>query len=921
MGRGAFFLFFFLLCCCWRLFRAPALRVALRQRRELTAALDATSWRCVFCSAGCIFAYGQTGSGKTHSLLNAGSAGDSSQAGIVPRLVANLYVAIASDPGGVYTVECAMFQVYNEQVDDLLGEGHRQGKGLNLAVHNGGEVAGLSWHKCASPDALLKLFARGRNNIVYAETKMNKASSRSHAVMQLKVMRRPRTAGGAQQAGGAQKFQATLGKLSVVDLAGSERVKKSGVTGKGLKEAANINGSLLALGNVIQALASKKKHIPYRDSKLTRILQDSVGGNSKTTLLICLSPAMDSTSETISTLEFGSRAMSVELTATVNECQVVVDAEQLAADLAADGINAAMMAKQRELLDMQKSFADKERTRQKEMAALRVKADAEAKDRDKASSERESLISKWQAKAKEATAAAARKEKQMAVKLEAAEARVKEAAEGADAKKQLEGANKQLEGANKQLSTLRGVVEKLEAAAKEVEARRRAEVASAIQAATKAGGEEAASLAARLADAEGRLTEMADARDRAQASLQEARADAEGARADANASRKEVARLQSALEEAEEAAEARLAAQELSTRAVAAAAVAAAREEAEAAAEKTAAETLCALVAAKEAAAAELEVVEGRAEATAKSLWAKVEAAAAAGKAEAERLSAQMAADAVAAEEALKAAVAKAEAEGAAMVADREAQIVTLEARLEHAEAAHARAVAKMRDEADRREVALRADFEASTEVADRAARSAARLHSEEIAMTRAAAHSDLSAAESRAKASVRRMSAAFAAARALLGEERSEAVAAREALQRRFDARESRADDLRTIAEKERQVKHEQVRTRRALQEVAQLKMQLHNNAQVDAIFANGVTNKAQSRSAGSLRTTLQVRRQAATDAAMAQWGPEAAYANAPSAPRSRPSSAFVNTGRAAAGGRPASAHPLRDRLPYLQR
>merc|ERR1719218_319561 len=97
-------------------------------------------------------------------------------------------------------------------------------------------------------------------------------------------------------------MKATFGKLTVVDLAGSERIKKSGVTGAQLKEATNINSSLLAFGNVVQALAEKKKFIPYRDSKLTRILEDSVGGNCKTSLLVCCSPSAESSDETVSTL-------------------------------------------------------------------------------------------------------------------------------------------------------------------------------------------------------------------------------------------------------------------------------------------------------------------------------------------------------------------------------------------------------------------------------------------------------------------------------------------------------------------------------------------------------------------------------------------------------------------------------------------
>lgn len=117
---------------------------------------------------------------------------------------------------------------------------------------------------------------------MYAETKMNKVSSRSHAVIQVKIQRRDRA---AVITGNALAMKTTVGKLTVVDLAGSERVKRSGVTGKELQQAININQSLLCFGNVVAALVEKKKFVPYRDSKLTRLLEDSIGGNCKTNLL------------------------------------------------------------------------------------------------------------------------------------------------------------------------------------------------------------------------------------------------------------------------------------------------------------------------------------------------------------------------------------------------------------------------------------------------------------------------------------------------------------------------------------------------------------------------------------------------------------------------------------------------------------
>jgi hypothetical protein len=239
---------------------------------------------------GAILAYGQTGAGKTHSLLN-NAGGKPAEAGLLPRTVAALFVYVGADAGHVYTVDAAAFQIYNEQVrhsppvresvrgvrervrscdapcatlrrrsdvkgcewmqvDDLLCEDRNQN--CNLPVKAGGDVQNLTWVPCKSADELLRLFQKARNNVIYAETKMNKASSRSHSVFQIKVSKRSRVTDAATGAKGAVKMQATFGKLTVVDLAGSERVKKSGVTGVGLKEAANINTSLLAFGNVVQ---------------------------------------------------------------------------------------------------------------------------------------------------------------------------------------------------------------------------------------------------------------------------------------------------------------------------------------------------------------------------------------------------------------------------------------------------------------------------------------------------------------------------------------------------------------------------------------------------------------------------------------------------------------------------------------------
>ncbi|KAH8060052.1 hypothetical protein JL722_5009 [Aureococcus anophagefferens] len=317
---------------------------------------------------GCVFAYGQTGSGKTYSLLHGGSAAQSFQdSGLLPRLAATLYVKAARDVSHDYTVEAGCFQVYNEQVSDLLHPEHRSGKGANLSVSKDrsghGQVDQLT-------------FASARKNVVYAETKMNKASSRSHACFQLRVSRRPKQAGA----------RGTVSLCSVVDLAGSERVKRSGVAGKELKEAININGSLLALGNVVAALAAKKKHVPYRDSKLTRVLEGSVGGNCKTTLLCCCSPSADSTSETLAALAFAARAMRCECKAVVNEadvgdmpdCGALVKAAEHAQKATGDDLDAA----RKEIDDIMRELREAKETLATRAAVSEDEVNAERARRD-----------------------------------------------------------------------------------------------------------------------------------------------------------------------------------------------------------------------------------------------------------------------------------------------------------------------------------------------------------------------------------------------------------------------------------------------------------------------------------------------------------------------------------------------------------
>ena len=345
---------------------------------------------------GCVFAYGQTGSGKTFSLLNAGNSTDGHrEAGLLPRLVATLFVRARMDGTHAYKVEASSFQIYNEQVDDLLHPQCKEGGGTNLGITRSatekvGVVENLTWVGCRSANELMDLFAKARKMLIYSETKMNKASSRSHACFQIRVSRRPRTE--------AESVKGTAAILSVVDLAGSERVKRSGAQGAQFKEAVNINGSLLALGNVVAAMASRKKHVPYRDSKLTRLLEGRVGGNCRTTLIVCASPSADSVSETVSALTFAARAMRVETSAIINQTDDVFDADGLAVvpvsqdaekleaekKKAAKDAAEALVLRQKAEADLDKERKDKELSlskakKEKELALLKSEQEAEAR--------------------------------------------------------------------------------------------------------------------------------------------------------------------------------------------------------------------------------------------------------------------------------------------------------------------------------------------------------------------------------------------------------------------------------------------------------------------------------------------------------------------------------------------------------------
>uniref|UniRef100_H3CRA6 Kinesin-like protein n=1 Tax=Tetraodon nigroviridis TaxID=99883 RepID=H3CRA6_TETNG len=254
---------------------------------------------------GTIFAYGQTSSGKTHTME--GNLHDTDSMGIIPRIVQDIFNYIYSmDENLEFHIKVSYFEIYLDKIRDLLDVSK-----TNLSVHEDKNrvpyVKGCTERFVCSPEEVMDTIDEGKSNRHVAVTNMNEHSSRSHSIFLINVKQE-----------NTQTEQKLSGKLYLVDLAGSEKVSKTGAEGAVLDEAKNINKSLSSLGNVISALAEGTAYIPYRDSKMTRILQDSLGGNCRTTIVICCSPSSYNEAETKSTLMFGQRAKTIKNTVTVN---------------------------------------------------------------------------------------------------------------------------------------------------------------------------------------------------------------------------------------------------------------------------------------------------------------------------------------------------------------------------------------------------------------------------------------------------------------------------------------------------------------------------------------------------------------------------------------------------------------------------
>lgn len=227
--------------------------------------------------------------------------------GVIPRAVTQIWAQAEKlkEKGWVYTMQGSFLEIYNESINDLLAPAKKQSQKYDIKhdpIKKTTHVLGLEYVELESPDQVIELLSRAMKNRKIAGTQCNDRSSRSHSVFTLRIT-------GSNSITG----ESSDGSLNLVDLAGSERLSQSKSTGERLKETQAINKSLSSLGDVIAALSTKEAHVPYRNSKLTYLLQYSLGGNSKTLMFVNISPKLSSLQETVCSLRFATK---------VNNCQI-----------------------------------------------------------------------------------------------------------------------------------------------------------------------------------------------------------------------------------------------------------------------------------------------------------------------------------------------------------------------------------------------------------------------------------------------------------------------------------------------------------------------------------------------------------------------------------------------------------------------
>uniref|UniRef100_A0A8C0AWF0 Kinesin-like protein n=1 Tax=Buteo japonicus TaxID=224669 RepID=A0A8C0AWF0_9AVES len=267
-----------------------------------------------------VFAYGQTGTGKTFTMEGERSPNEEYTweedplAGIIPRTLHQIFEKL-SENGTEFSVKVSLLEIYNEELFDLLNPTPDVGEKLQMfddpRNKRGVIIKGLEEITVHNKNEVYQILERGAAKRTTAATYMNAYSSRSHSVFSITIHMKETTVDGEELV--------KIGKLNLVDLAGSENIGRSGAVDRRAREAGNINQSLLTLGRVITALVERAPHIPYRESKLTRILQDSLGGRTKTSIIATVSPASINLEETLSTLEYAHRAKNIMNKPEVNQ--------------------------------------------------------------------------------------------------------------------------------------------------------------------------------------------------------------------------------------------------------------------------------------------------------------------------------------------------------------------------------------------------------------------------------------------------------------------------------------------------------------------------------------------------------------------------------------------------------------------------
>ncbi|KAK3547546.1 hypothetical protein QTP86_024476, partial [Hemibagrus guttatus] len=259
---------------------------------------------------GTIFAYGQTGTGKTYTME--GVRSDPEKRGVIPNSFEHIFTHISRSQNQQYLVRASYLEIYQEEIRDLLAKDQSRRLELKERPDTGVYVRDLLSFVTKSVGEIEHVMNVGNQNRSVGATNMNEHSSRSHAIFVITVE--------CSELGLDGENHIRVGKLNLVDLAGSERQTKTGAQGERLKEATKINLSLSALGNVISALVDgKSTHIPYRDSKLTRLLQDSLGGNARTVMVANIGPASYNVEETLTTLRYSNRAKNIKNKPRINE--------------------------------------------------------------------------------------------------------------------------------------------------------------------------------------------------------------------------------------------------------------------------------------------------------------------------------------------------------------------------------------------------------------------------------------------------------------------------------------------------------------------------------------------------------------------------------------------------------------------------